>query len=107
MASAYLSLNPEKALIWRIVHRDNFPWILDNGLHCASSPVRAEKWVNIGNEELIGKRSTHPVPIPPGGVLSDYVPFYFTPFSPMLRNITTGWGGVKRRSNDEIVILNR
>jgi hypothetical protein len=23
------SLNPEKALIWRIVHRDNLPWILE------------------------------------------------------------------------------
>ncbi len=28
------TLNPQKALIWRIVHRDNIPWILDNGLHC-------------------------------------------------------------------------
>lgn len=25
----YTNLNPEKALIWRIVHRDNLPWILD------------------------------------------------------------------------------
>ncbi len=32
----YSSLNPEKALIWRIVHRDNLPWILDNGLHCGN-----------------------------------------------------------------------
>jgi hypothetical protein len=34
MASGYESLNPAKALIWRIVHRDNLPWILDHGLHC-------------------------------------------------------------------------
>lgn len=30
------NLNPEKALIFRIVHRDNLPWILDHGLHCRS-----------------------------------------------------------------------
>ncbi|MDB2384574.1 DUF4433 domain-containing protein [Endozoicomonas sp.] len=35
----------------------------------------------------------------------DYVPFYFTPFSPMMYNIYTGRGGVQRRNNEEIVIL--
>jgi hypothetical protein len=61
--------------------------------------------VSIGNPELIDKRANHPVPLPPGGFLNDYVPFYFTPFSPMLRNIHTGWGGIQRRPNEEIVIL--
>lgn len=70
------NLNPEKALIWRIVHRDNIPWILDNGLHCGNSQVQAANWVNIGNPELIDKRAGHPVP---AGTLHDYVPFYFTP----------------------------
>ena len=105
MANHYPSLNPEKALIWRIVHRDNLPWILDSGLHCGNSAVKASNWVNIGNPELIEKRANHPVPLPPGGFLNDYVPFYFTPFSPMLRNIHTGWGGIQKRPNEEIVIL--
>lgn len=34
-----------------------------------------------------------------------YVPFYFTPYSPMLYNIKTGWNGIVRRSMSEIVIL--
>jgi hypothetical protein len=38
-------------------------------------------------------------------MLSDYIPFYFTPFSPMMYNIKTGWGGVRRCDNDEIVIM--
>ncbi|MEZ6143301.1 MAG: DUF4433 domain-containing protein [Zavarzinella sp.] len=105
MARQYPNLNPDKALIWRIVHRENLPWILDNGLHCGNSCTKAPTWVNIGNEELITKRSTRPVPITPGGYLSDYVPFYFTPFSPMLYNITTGRGGVQKRSNEEIIIF--
>lgn len=37
MANHYPSLNQEKALIWRIIHRDNLRWILDNGLHCANA----------------------------------------------------------------------
>lgn len=105
MANHYPDLNPKKALIWRIVHRDNLPWILDNGLHCGNSPIKSPNWVNIGNNELIDKRSRHRVPLAPGGYLNDYVPFYFTPFSPMLRNINTGWGGITRRPNEEIVIL--
>lgn len=100
----YTSLNPEKALIWRIVHRDNLPWILDNGLHCANSKVLASQYVNIGNVDLIDKRRSRRVPIAPEGFLADYVPFYFTPFSVMMKNIHSGWS-VQQRSNDEIVIL--
>ena len=100
----YNNLNPEKALIWRIIHRDNLPWILDNGLHCASSEVQAAQYVNIGNVDLIDKRRTRCVPIAPAGFLSDYVPFYFTPFSVMMKNIHSGWS-VQQRNNDEIVIL--
>jgi ssDNA thymidine ADP-ribosyltransferase, DarT len=101
----YPNLNREKALIWRIVHRDNLPWILDNGLYCGNSTHRSESWVHIGNPELTTKRAAHPVPIKPGGYLNDYVPFYFTPFSVMMKNIHSGWAGVKRRANEEIVIL--
>lgn len=101
----YPRLNPEKALIWRIVYRSNLPWILENGLHCSNSAAQSPTWVNIGNEDLINRRSHRAVPLLPGGTLSDYVPFYFTPFSPMMYNIYTGRGGVKQRRNDEILIL--
>jgi len=99
------TLNPKKALIWRIVHRDNIPWILDNGLHCGNSAIQSPNWVHIGNPELIDKRATHPVPVGMGGCLNDYVPFYFTPFSPMMKNIHSGWGGIRQQPNDEIVIM--
>lgn len=105
MTNHYPNLNPEKALIWRIVHRDNLAWILDNGLHCASSQKVAEHYEPIGNTDLIHKRTQRNVPIEPYGTLSDYIPFYFTPFSPMMYNIHTGRGGVKKRANEEIVIL--
>lgn len=101
----YMKLNPEKALIWRITHRQNIPWILANGLHAGNSAVRSQNWMTIGNEDLINRRGHRAVPLPPQGVLNDYIPFYFTPFSPMMYNIYTGRGGVKKVSNNDIVIL--
>ncbi|MBJ8504115.1 DUF4433 domain-containing protein [Acinetobacter seifertii] len=103
MANYSRTLNSEKALIWRIVHIDTISSILDNGLYCRTYP-NAPILTSIGNQELIDRRSTHPVPIHPFGCLNDYVPFYFTPFSPMLFNISTG-RGVTKRTNEEIVIL--
>lgn len=100
----YSNLNPDKALIWRIVHRDNLPWILDRGLVCANSALRDPRHVAIGIADLISQRSQRVVPMPPGGTLADYVPFYFTPFSPMLLNILTG-RNVAQRAKDEICIL--
>lgn len=105
MTNHYPNLNPQKALIWRIVHRDNLPWILRNGLHSKNSPTQDPRYVVIGNTDLIDRRSHRAVPVAPNGMLSDYVPFYFTPFSPMLYNIYTGRGGVPRRANEEICIL--
>lgn len=101
-----VNLNPEKALIFRIVHVANVPWILEHGgLFCRTAPAQDPNYVNIGNAELIDKRARRQVPIPPGGTLSDYVPFYFTPFSIMMLNIKTGYGGITRRENRDIVIF--
>ena len=40
----------------------------------------------------------------PHGTLSDYIPFYFTPVTPMMLNIVTG-RGVVRRSRQNLVVL--
>ena len=98
-------LTPENALIFRITHRSNIPWILENGLHCGTSTVQDPNFINIGNPEIIERRTRRVVEIAPGGSLAEYVPFYFTPFSPMLYNIKTGWGGIQKRNNDEIVVI--
>ncbi len=99
------NLNPEKALIFRITHRDNLGWILDHGLHCANSRIVDPNFVPIGRENIIIKRRKRQVPVSPKGTLEDYIPFYFTPYSPMLLNIETGFGGIKRRAGEEMVIM--
>jgi hypothetical protein len=99
-------LNPQLARIFRIVHISNMPWILDHGgLHCQNSADRDPNFVNIGSASLIDKRTRRYVPIQPYGPLSDYVPFYFTPFSIMMYNVKTGYGGVTRRDNGDIVMF--
>jgi hypothetical protein len=97
-------LNAERARIFRIIHRENVPWILEHGLHAATSKVLDPHFKNIGNPDLIDKRAQRVVTVGPGGTLSDYIPFYFTPFSIMMLNIHTGYN-VKQVPNEEIVIL--
>ena len=59
----------------------------------------------IGNAEIIGRRTQkRVVVVPPGGVLGEYVPFYFSGHSPMLLNIATGYG-VPRIPQRDIVFL--
>jgi hypothetical protein len=97
-------LNSDRALIFRITHRENVPWILKHGLHCKNSVTQHPKFHSIGNPEIISRRDRRSVDCPPGGHLSDYIPFYFTPCSPMFYNIKTGYG-VEKRPNEEIVVL--
>lgn len=92
MAGGILPLTRDKALIFRIAHIDNLPWSLANGIHCRSSGNFDPNYRNIGNLDLIAKRSTKRIPIAPGGPFDDYVPFYFTSRSPMLLNVKSGWG---------------
>jgi ssDNA thymidine ADP-ribosyltransferase, DarT len=99
------NLNAEKALIFRITHIKNVQWILRNGLHCKNSNVLAPDFVPIGNLDLIQSRTARTIPVPPGGTLADYIPFYFTPYSMMMYNIKTGYGGIRHFPNAEIVIM--
>lgn len=98
-------LTAERALVFRITHIDNIPWILEHGIRCRSSNKVDPNFVNIGNVELIAKRAHKAVPIDPFGTLADYVPFYFTPASPMLLNIHTGYNGLRIVPNEQIVMV--
>ena len=98
-------LNADNAFIFRITHIRNIPWILANGLHCRTSGRIDPHFVTIGSPDIIAMRDGRAVPIPPHGTLSDYIPFYFTPKSPMMYNIVTGWGGISQRSRSDIAIM--
>ncbi|MGB6690936.1 MAG: DUF4433 domain-containing protein [Terracidiphilus sp.] len=98
-------LNPEEALIFRITHRDNLPWILDHGLHARTSEIQDPHFRQIGDFELISKRPLRHVKVGARGTLSDYIPFYFTPFSMMAFNIHTGHRGIEQIPNQDLIFL--
>ena len=100
-----IDLSSERGFLFRITHIANLPWLLKNGLHCANATITDPNFVAIGSPSLIASRAHRQVLISPHGTLSDYVPFYFTPKSPMLLNIKTGYNNITGRPNQDIVIL--
>ena len=81
-----MTMPPDPALLYHITHLDNLPGILRAGcLHCYRLMNDGGLHpVNIAYPGIQDRRATTAVPIGPGGVLHDYVPFYFAPRSPML-----------------------
>ena len=73
--------------IYRIVHKDNVSSILQNGMFCRLHPSFDPANIFIGDSTLTEQRHEFLIPLPDGGHLGDYVPFYFGYRSPMLYNI--------------------
>ncbi len=65
----------------------NMGFILKNGLHCCNCGIQDPDFISIGHQSLINYRGQSPVSISPGGVLNDYIPFYFHHKMPMLYHL--------------------
>ena len=70
---------------FRILHIDNMPHVMKYGLVHNDSPFASDSFVPIGDMSVMDARSTQQ--LPDGSFLSEYIPFYFGPRSPMLYNI--------------------
>lgn len=90
---------PNPVLLYHITHLDNLPGILQTGcLHCQQKINEVGLHpVSIAYPGIQDRRAITSVPCGPGGVLHDYVPFYFAPRSPMLyaihKNQVEGYEG--------------
>jgi hypothetical protein len=79
---------PERALLYHFTHVDNLSAILGSKRLVADSVARESGLVtDVGDRDVKASRRARAVPIPPGGVVADYVPFYFAPQSPMMFRI--------------------
>lgn len=85
---------------FRLTHIDNIQGIMTKGLVRASSPLRDENYVSIGDVQVIQVRKDRKYQ---GFQLSDFMPFYFGPRSPMLYVIQHGFNGVPKVKPEDIV----
>jgi hypothetical protein len=83
---------PQPTRIFHITALDNLADICKAGalLSKNAGAVNGIRYQNIAHAGAQGTRSQRTVPTPPGGVIHDYVPFYFAPRSPMLYAINGG-----------------
>lgn len=90
-------------LLYHITHLDNLAGIVAEGGLWAKTmqAARGITYASIAHEGIQDKRATRTVARGPGGVLHDYVPFYFAAPSPMLSAIhhgrVAGYTGGQRR----------
>ncbi len=83
---------PVPTRIFHITALENLQQILAAGELRAKRALEQEDtgYTNIAHVTIQGRRNHTPVPCGPGGVLHDYVPFYFGPRSPMLYTLSKG-----------------
>lgn len=97
---------PNPVWLYRIVHIDNVEHILRNGMFTHNHPNADPDYINIGDISIIEQRDKRAVRInPPGGILGEYIPFYFGFLSPMLLNIKTGYRGITQRPQSDVVYI--
>lgn len=69
----------------------NLAAIARDGVSCDSEVTDTGRvFTEVGNQDIKSRRRVRRVPVPPGGVVADYVPFYFAARSPMLYAIHMG-----------------
>ncbi|WKZ40019.1 MAG: DUF4433 domain-containing protein [Anaerolineales bacterium] len=93
--------------IYHITHIRNLPNIIqEGGLWCDAESVRRNiQPVEIAYTEIKERRTRRNVTVPPGGVLAEYVPFYFCNRSPMLYTIHKGNVPAYRDGQENILHL--
>ena len=76
--------------IYHITPIDNLPGIIKAGGLFCDRDAKNIQFVSIGHKNIKDRRLRKKVPCGTGGVIADYVPFYFAPRSPMLFTINKG-----------------
>ena len=105
-------MNLSQVNIYRILHIENIPHILANGITHKSSPNANPNFVGIGDISLISNRNTRQVNVDNGNTfnpietitLGDFIPFYFGVKMPMLYVIQHGGNFVEKANKPEDIV---
>lgn len=99
-------MRPEPTWLFHFTHVEHLETIVARGL-IADSTARASGLVSVdvGNQGIKDRRRRRTVPIQPGGVVADYVPFYFAYRSPMMFTIAGGNVPTYTQGCDDLVYL--
>src|SRR5687768_11655989 len=91
--------------IYHITHVRNLGGIIACGHLLADSGIRAAGFAptNIAHGHIKERRARTAIPIPPHGMVADYVPFYLCPRSPMLFVVSRG--GIEGYPGGEASVL--
>lgn len=98
---------PANPPIFHITHIDNLPSILEAGGLLSDATRRSGKFAatNIGHLHIKGRRMRRSVPVAPGGVLGDYVPFNFCSRSVMLCAVWRRHGDYQGGEDDVVHLV--
>lgn len=93
--------------IYRMIHIENLEVLLKRQKIHAPNQAPSEGFVyrSIHDSEVQVKRKAQTVAVGPGGVVHDYVPFYFGPRSPMLLRLHTGRVAGYTQGQDPLMYL--
>jgi len=105
-------MNLGQVNIYRILHIENIPHVLANGVTNKDSPNANPNFIGIGDVSLIGNRNTRQVSVDNGNTfntietitLGHFTPFYFGVKMPMLYVIQQGGNFVEKANKPEDII---
>lgn len=82
---------PKPTRVFHFTRIEHLSTIVESGLHCdARAKESGVLAIEVGDTQIKSRRGRRPVPVKPGGVVADYVPFYFAAQSPMMSSIAHG-----------------
>jgi len=97
---------PVPTRVFHMTRIERLPSVIEHGLLPDNACRRRQiTGVEIGYDHIKQRRARRVVPCGAGGVLADYVPFYFAPRSPMLSAITYGRVSAEAACTEQIVYL--
>lgn len=97
---------PVPTPLCHFTHVDHISLIIKHGLLSDSKAQSTGLLLTeVGHRGIKGRRRSREVPVPPGGAVGDYAPFYFAPRSPMMYVIHRGGVPTYDGGCDDLVYL--